>query len=89
MNTTDIGEKGYGLNMSSVLVCMAILKEMINNNSKKNTIKKILKWAFSGVTIFFIVMLVVMIVHDIMTGESSNTAEYCAKYGSLASSRCW
>ncbi len=75
--------------MSSVLVCMAILKEMINNNSKKNTIKKILKWAFSGVTIFFIVMLVVMIVHDIMTDESSNTAEYCAKYGFLASPSCW
>jgi hypothetical protein len=26
-----------------------------------------------------------MTVHDLMTGESSITAEYCAKYGFLAS----
>ena len=71
---------------------MTIQKEMINNNSnknKKNTIKKILKYAFSGVSIFFIAMLVVMTVHDTMTGQSSNTAEYCAKYGFLASPGCW
>jgi hypothetical protein len=66
-------------------------KEIIknNNNNKKNIIKKILKWAFSGFTIFFIAMLVVITVHDTMTGESSNTAEYCAKYGFLASPGCW
>ena len=69
---------------------MTTLKEIKNNNkSKKNTIKKILKWTFSGFTISFIGMLVVIIVHDIMTGESSNIAEYCAKYGFLASPDCW
>ena len=57
--------------------------------TKKSTIKKALKWIFSGLSIFFISMLVVMIVHDIMTGESSNTVEYCAKYGFLASPGCW
>ena len=69
---------------------MTTLKEMKNNNNnKKNTIKKISNWAFSGFTIFFITMLVVMTVHDIMTGKSSNTPECCAKYGFLASPACW
>jgi hypothetical protein len=56
---------------------------------KKNSINRILKWAFGGFTIFFIAILFFMIVHDIMTGESSNTVEYCAKYGFLASPDCW
>ena len=30
-----------------------------------------------------------MTVHDLMTDESSITAEYCAKYGFLASPGCW
>jgi hypothetical protein len=34
-------------------------------------------------------MLFIMTVHDIMTSESSTTAEYCAKYGFLASPDCW
>jgi hypothetical protein len=58
-------------------------------NKKTTTIKKVLKWIFSGFSIFFIGMLVFMTVHDLMTGESSNTAEYCAKYGFLASPGCW
>lgn len=52
-------------------------------------IKKTLKWVFSGFSIFFIAILVFMTVHDLMKGESSNTAEYCAKYGFLASPGCW
>ena len=44
---------------------------------------------FSGLGIFFICMLIFMVVHDVMTGESSTTAEYCAKYGFLASPDCW
>jgi hypothetical protein len=52
-------------------------------------IKNILTFTFSGFTIFFIAMLFFMTVHDTMTGESSNTAEYCAKYGFLASPGCW
>jgi len=52
-------------------------------------IKTILKIAFSGFSLFFIGMLVFITVHDLMTGESSTTAEYCAKYGFLASPDCW
>lgn len=62
---------------------------MLSTMTKKTTIKNAFKWVFSGVSIFFIGMLVIMTVHDIMTGESSNTAEYCAKYGFLASPGCW
>ncbi|HEX7257456.1 MAG TPA: hypothetical protein VF242_05290 [Nitrososphaeraceae archaeon] len=57
--------------------------------TKKTTIKNSLKWIFSGFTIFFIAMLFIIIVHDTMTGISSNTAEYCAKYGFLVSPGCW
>ena len=52
-------------------------------------IKKALKFAFSGFSLFFIAVLVFMVVHDMLTGESSTTAEYCAKYGFLASPDCW
>jgi len=34
-------------------------------------------------------MLFVMLIHDTLTGVSSQTAEYCAKYGLLASPDCW
>ena len=56
---------------------------------KKNSIKNVLKWQFSGFSLFFIVMLFFMVVHDVLTGESSQTSEYCAKYGFLASPECW
>ena len=62
---------------------------MLSAMAKKTTIKKALKWIFSGFSIFFIGMLFFIAVHDILTGESSNTAEYCTKYGFLASSDCW
>ena len=62
---------------------------MLSAIDKKTTIKKALKWIFSGFTISIITTLIVMTVHDIMTGESSNTVEYCAKYGFLASPGCW
>jgi hypothetical protein len=62
---------------------------MLSGMTKKITIKKALKWIFSGFSILFIAILVFMTVHDLMTGESSNTAEYCAKYGFLASPECW
>ena len=52
-------------------------------------IKKILKFVFTGFSIIFIALLFFMTVHDLMTGESSITAEYCAKYGFLASPGCW
>ena len=62
---------------------------MLSAMAKKTTIKKALKWIFSGFSIFFIGMLFFIAVHDTLTGKSSNTAEYCAKYGFLASSDCW
>lgn len=57
--------------------------------NKKNSVKRILKLIFSCFTIIFISALFIMLVHDLMTGESSQTAEYCAKYGFLASPECW
>ena len=58
--------------------------------AEKNSITQGLKWLFSGFGIFFISMLIFMLVHDVMTGASSETtAEYCAKYGFLASPKCW
>ena len=56
---------------------------------KKYSIKKVLKWLFSGFSFFFIAMLFFMVIHDAMTGVSSTTAEYCAQYGFLASPGCW
>jgi hypothetical protein len=58
-------------------------------NRKKNTIKKILKIASIGFSILFIAMLFFMVVHDTFTGSSSQTIEYCAKYGILATPDCW
>ena len=62
---------------------------MLSALVQKTSIKNSLKWIFSGASIFSISMLVFMVVHDVMTGESSNTAEYCTKYGFLASPGCW
>jgi hypothetical protein len=56
---------------------------------KKTSIKNALKWVLGGFSLFFIAMLFIMLVHDSLTGESSQTAEYCAKYGFLASPDCW
>jgi hypothetical protein len=56
---------------------------------KKSSVKRILKLVFGGLSILFIGTLFIMIVHDLMTVESSSTAEYCAKYGLLASPDCW
>jgi hypothetical protein len=58
--------------------------------SKKSPVKRILKLVFSGFSIFFIGILFFIVVYDTLTGtNSSSTAEYCAKYGFLASSECW
>ncbi len=43
---------------------------------KKNSIKNVLKWLFSGFSFFFIAMLFFVVVHDAFTGSSSQTAEY-------------
>ena len=56
---------------------------------KKSSIKRVFQWVFGGFSIVFVGILFIMTVHDVMTGESSNTAEYCAKYGFLASPDCW
>ena len=57
--------------------------------SQKPSIKNVLKWIFSGLSLSFIAMLVIMLAHDTVTGASSQTSEYCAKYGLLASPGCW
>jgi hypothetical protein len=56
---------------------------------KKSSFKRILKYLFGGLSLVFIAILVFMTIHDLMTGESSNTVEYCSKYGFLASPGCW
>jgi len=56
---------------------------------KKTSIKNALKWVLGGFSMFFIGMLFVMLIHDTLTGVSSQTAEYCVKYGFLASPDCW
>jgi len=62
---------------------------MLSAVTRISPVKKVLKFAFSGFSLFFIAMLVFMVVHDMLTGESSTTTEYCAKYGFLASPDCW
>ena len=62
---------------------------MLSAVAKKSSIKNILKWVFSGFCLFFSSMLFFMVIHDAMTGVSSTPAEYCAKYGFLASPDCW
>jgi hypothetical protein len=62
---------------------------LLSSTNKKITIKKALKWIFSEFSISFVAILFFMTVHDTMTGQSSNTSEYCAKYGFLASPECW
>lgn len=63
---------------------------MLSAMAKKNSIQKALKFALSGFCLFFIGMLFFIVVYDALTGASSETtAEYCAKYGFLASPKCW
>ena len=62
---------------------------MLSILSKKTSLKNTLKWIFSGLSIFFIALLIFMLIHDSLTGVSSQTAEYCAKYSFLASPDCW
>jgi hypothetical protein len=62
---------------------------MLSTLSKKTSLKNTLKWIFSGLSIFFIALLIFMLIHDSLTGVSSQTAEYCAKYSFLASPDCW
>jgi hypothetical protein len=62
---------------------------MLSVMATKSSMNNLLKWIFSGFSIFFICMLIFIVVYDVMTGESSTTAEYCTKYGFLASPDCW
>jgi hypothetical protein len=56
--------------------------------NKKPSIKNVLKMIFSGLSISFIAMLVIMLAYDTVTG-TSQSIEYCAKYGIFASPACW
>jgi hypothetical protein len=63
---------------------------MLSTITTKSSIKKVLKCVFSGFSIFFISILIFILVHDVMIGAFSQTsAEYCVKYGFLASPDCW
>jgi hypothetical protein len=62
---------------------------MISAMARISPIKRAFKFAFSGFSLLFIGMLFFMVLHDKLTGESSTTTEYCAKYGFLASPDCW
>jgi hypothetical protein len=63
---------------------------MLSAMAKISPIKKALKFALSGFSIFFISILIFILVHDVMTGAFSQTsAEYCANYGFFASPDCW
>jgi hypothetical protein len=63
---------------------------MLYDVAEKSSIKMVLKWVFSGLSIYFISMLILILVHYGMTGTPSETsAEYCTKYGFLASPDCW
>jgi hypothetical protein len=62
---------------------------MLRATTTKSYIKNTLKWVFSGFTFLFIAILFFVLVHDLLTGESSQTSEYCAQYGFLASPECW
>jgi len=55
--------------------------------SKKPSVKNVLKLIFSGLSISFSVMLVIMLAHDTFTCASSQTK--CAKNSILASPACW
>lgn len=57
--------------------------------SLRPSINNVLKWIFCGLCVSFIAMLVIILVLETATGTSSQTAEYCAKYGFLASPGCW
>ena len=50
------------VNIQSIMFCML---------RKKNSIKNVLKWLFSGFSFFFIAMLFFVVVHDAFTGSSS------------------
>jgi hypothetical protein len=57
------------------------------------SIKKVLKFAFSGFSIFFIAMLVSITIYGTLTGELDSTtsiSDLCeTSYGNLASPECW
>jgi hypothetical protein len=64
---------------------------MLTAMGKKSPIKRILKGFFIGFSIFFIVGLFLVTLHDSLTGGGVTTPveELCANYGFLASPECW
>jgi hypothetical protein len=47
---------------------------MLSAMAKKISFKNVLKWIFRGFCLFFISMLFFMVIHDTMTGVSSQTS---------------
>jgi hypothetical protein len=63
---------------------------MLSAMAKKHSIQRAVKFALSGFSLLFIGMLLFIVVYNALTGASSETTtEYCAKYGFLASPKCW
>ena len=62
---------------------------MLSAIAKKTSVKDILKLVVRGFSIFFIAMFFFMVFHDSSNNTYSQTAEYCTKYGFLASPDCW
>jgi hypothetical protein len=51
---------------------------MLSANATKNLLI-LLKSKFSGFSIFFVCILFFMLVHDMITGKSAATVQYCTK----------
>ena len=89
VNNLYVNLHSFPKKITMIIIGVTIQSIIISSLRKKNSIKNVLKWLFSGFSFFFIAMLFFMVIHDVMTGVSSTTAEYCAKYGILASPACW
>ncbi len=56
------------------------------------SINEVLKFGFCSLSVTFIAIIVILVLHDYLTGGLESTAqvsELCAKYGYLASPGCW
>lgn len=63
---------------------------MLSDISKKKFNKKLVKWIFSGLSIFFIAMLAIITIHNTLIGggDTSPVAKLCTTYGAFASPEC-
>jgi mannitol-specific phosphotransferase system IIBC component len=64
---------------------------MLSAISKKKSIKDAFKMIVNRFSIFFIAMLVIITIQNILIGGGDTTpvAKLCATYGAFASPECW